>query len=472
MPFIRFRRAAVSAGLCLSPLAALAQATDTVVITAARVPLPIGQVLSDVRLIERDAIECAGTRSLPQLLQRLGGVEISASGGPGQVAGVFLRGSNANHVVLLIDGVRVNSATAGTNALENLPLEQIERIEILRGPASGLYGADAIGGVIQVFTRRADGHDGRVELGSERTRAASLTFGRRAGATHWSLQAGVRDSRNASATNADNVFSFNPDRDPYRNANAGAAVSHEWAAGQSLTLRGQLSDGRAHFDAGPGSDDVNRQRLASVALESRNRLGTGWTSVLRLARGTDDIRTDGAFPSRFRTDQDQVGWQHDVDAFGGTAAAGIEWRRERVDSDTAFTATERTVSSLFGSHAARRGDWSWQLALRHDRNSQFGRETTGNLGVGWQVAPRWRLSASAGTAFKAPSFNDLYYPLAFGYSGNPALRPERSRSAEVAARYANDGFNAGLTVFDNRISDLITINSIVTTVEKVARARI
>ena len=121
---------------------------------------------------------------------------------------------------------------------------------------------------------------------------------------------------------------------------------------------------------------------------------------------------------------------------------------------------------------AARGDMNWQLALRHDRNSQFGDETTGNAAWGWQVTPRWRLSAAAGTAFKAPSFNDLYYPLAFGYSGNPALRPESSRSVEVAARYQHQGFSAGLTVFDNRISDLIAINSSFTTVENIARARI
>ncbi len=443
-----------------------------VIVTAARLAQPPDEVLADVRVIDRDLIERAGSTGLAQLLQRHGGVEISASGGAGQVSGVFLRGSNANHVVLLIDGVRVNSATAGTNAFEHLPLAMIERIEVLHGPASGLYGADAIGGVIQIFTRRDDGLQGRVELGSEDTRALSAAFGRQFGATRLSLQAGWRASRSDSATNADNPWSFNADRDPYRNANAGLQLEHEWAAGQTVALRGQTSEGRTHFDIGAGSDDVNRQRLSTWALESRNRLSPTWSSLLRVARGVDDMRSDGASTSRFRSDQDQLTWQNDVEAWGGRIAAGAEWRREQVDADTAYTVDARTVSSLFGAYSARQGAQQMQLALRHDRNSQFGARSTGNLGWGWQMAPGWRVSAGAGTAFKAPSFNDLYYPLQFGYSGNPDLRPERARSLEAALRYEDRRLQGSLTVFDNRIRDLIAINSSFTTVDNVARARI
>lgn len=455
----------------LLPALALAQPADPIVVTATRLAQPLTEVLADLRVIDRSDIERAGTASLTQLLQRHGGVEISANGGPGQVSGVFLRGSNAGHVVLLIDGVRVNSASAGTNALEHLPLEQIERIEVLRGPASGLYGADAIGGVIQIFTRQGHGLQVSAEIGAESTRALAASYGQRFGATTLSLQAGLRRSRNGSATNAGHAFSFNADDDPYRNRNAGLSVDHDWARGQRLTLRGQVSQGQAHFDAGPGSDDVNDQRLSVWTLESRNQINADWTSLLRLARGSDDSRSDGAYPSRFRTDQDQLSWQNDLNAFAGRVAAGAEWRREGVDSATAFSVSERRIASVFASYAVNAGHHGLQLALRHDRNSQFGGRSTGNAAWGWRLAPGWRVSAAAGTAFKAPSFNDLYYPLQYGYSGNPALRPERSRSVEAALRYERAGYGAGLTLFDNRIRDLIAINSSFTSVENVARAR-
>ncbi|MCB1997244.1 MAG: TonB-dependent receptor, partial [Rhodoferax sp.] len=142
-------------------------------------------------------------------------------------------------------------------------------------------------------------------------------------------------------------------------------------------------------------------------------------------------------------------------------------------SDTAFTQTSRRVSSLFAGwsgHVA--AGHRLQLALRHDDDSQFGGHGTGNLGWNWALAPGWRLSAAAGTAFKAPSFNDLYYPLQWGYQGNPDLAPERSRSAEIGLHHQAGAWRVDATAFDNRIRDLIAINDSFTSVANVGRARI
>jgi vitamin B12 transporter len=470
-PFRAFSAAVCGCFLLAAPLHA-ATSPDIVVVTAARLPQPLAQVPLDLRVIDRDAIERAGVSGLAELLQRHAGVEISATGGAGQPSGVFLRGSNANHVVLLVDGVRVNSATSGTNALEHLPLAQIERIEVLLGPASGLYGADAIGGVIQVFTRAGQGVRAEAGLGSDRTRMLSAGIGARSGGTRWSLDAGWRETHSPSATNPDNLYAYNADADPHRNANLGGSVSHEWATGHQLSLRGLVSDSRTHFDAGPDTDDLNDQRLSTMALESRDRVSETWTSLLRAARGSDRLESAGAYPSRFATDQDQITWQNDLRLGAGQATAGAEWRRERVSSDTAFTQTARSLRSGFGGYAVDLGRTQAQFALRHDRSSQFGGRTTGNAGWQYGLAAGWTVSAAAGTAFKAPSFNDLYYPLQWGYAGNPDLRPERSRSVEFGTRYAQAGWSLGATVFDNRIRDLIAINDSFTTVENVARADI
>jgi vitamin B12 transporter len=473
-PILRVGAAAASACLFLPFVGAQTLvASSTIVVTGARLAQPAADSPLDLRVIERAQIERAGVTGLAELLRQFGGVEISATGGAGQPSGLFLRGSNTSHVLLLVDGVRVNSATTGSNAFEHLALDQIERVEVLLGPASGLYGADAIGGVVQVFTRRADGLSARVGAGGEGTRKASASLGAASGDTRGSLTVGWRSSDAGSATNPSHPFSYNPDTDPYRNLSVSGWLEHTHAPGRTLALRGTRSQARTHFDAGPGSDDLNRQRLATLALESRDRIAPGWTSVLRLARGSDDIRTEGSFPGGFRTDQDQLTWQHDVELAGGVTAAGVEWRRERVDSSTAFTEDARRVASLFGGWTGEVApSHRLQLALRHDRNSQFGGRSTGNLGWSHGVAPGLRVTAAAGTAFKAPSFNDLYYPLQFGYSGNPDLRPERSRSVEGGLRYAAGGLEAGLTAFDNRIDDLIVVNDSFTTVENVARARI
>lgn len=472
---LRSRRAA-AAGLVCTLLSCTALAADElvaqVVITANRAPRALADVVADVTVIDADTIERSAATSLPELLQRQAGVELAGNGGPGQPAALFLRGTNANHVVVLVDGVRINSATTGTNALEHLPLAQIERIEVLRGPASSLYGADAVGGVIQIFTRNARGLQARASVGSDSLRDAALGYGGQAGGTRWSLQAGAQSVRAFSATNAGNTFSFNDDRDPYRNRHAGVKLQQALADGHSLGLQALASDAVTHFDAGPGSDDLNRQRITSLALETRNRLAPNWQSLLRVARGSDHLDTEGAFPSRFTTDQDQLTWQHDVQALGADWVGGLEWRRETVGGDTAYSQTGRRITSLFGGASTRLGAQAVEGSLRLDRNSQFGSRGTGRAGYALDIAPGWRAAASVGTAFRAPSFNDLYFPLSFGFSGNPQLRPERSRGGDLALRYAQGRASASLTLFAQRIRDLIAVDPTFSTVINVQRAQI
>ena len=468
-------RAAIAAGIVLflsSSAAWSAEPSQRVVVTAARAPQSTDQLIADVVVIDAEQIARAGPVSLGELLQRHAGAELSANGGPGQVSGVFLRGTNTNHVVLLIDGVRVNSATTGTNALEHVPLAQIERIEVLRGPASSLYGADAIGGVIQIFTRTVDGVSATASVGSDRLRELNAGVGRVIGDTSWSLHAGSTDVRAFSATNDTHPFSFNPDDDPYRNANVNARVQHRWAEGHRITLRGLAARVTTHFDSGPGSDDLNRERLASVALESEDRINEAWRSSVRLARGSDHSRTEGTFPSTFDTDQDQVTWQNDLKLGAVDLLAGAEWRREDVTSDTAYTQTERRIASVFGGARTTLDALQLEGSLRTDRNSQFGTHTTGRIGAGYVFTPAWRVTAAAGTAFHAPSFNDLYFPLAFGFSGNPNLKPERSRGVDAALRYASGGTTFSVGAFHNRIVDLIAVDPTFTTVVNVNRARI
>ncbi|MDE2147958.1 MAG: TonB-dependent receptor [Burkholderiales bacterium] len=471
-PFRRVIRRACAGGFALGVGIAAAQVLPSdVVITATRTPQEAADVLSDLRVIDAATIERSAGLSLPELLQQQAGVEIASYGGPGQLASVFIRGTNADHVLLLVDGVRVNSATAGTNAFENIPLDQIERIEVLRGPASSLYGADAIGGVIQIFTKQGERTTARASVGSFGTASLSAGLGRRFGpdgATLLSLQAGASRSRAFPATTPALAAYYSPEPNPYRNRNLGLTLGQTLAPGQSLTLRGFYSDGLTSYDDYGNTRAQTHDRLSSLALESRNRLTPAWHSLLRLARGADHRADAAASPFYFDTDQDQATWQNDIGALGGQIAAGLEWRRERVASDTVFDRTERHVGSAFASYAASLGPQLLQASLRRDQDSQFGGRSTGNLAWGWRVAPALRLSASVGTAYKAPTFNDLYYP---GFS-NPALRPETSRSGELAARWDDGRLQASLTAFESRIRDLIQFDFVTSTPQNLDRARI
>lgn len=428
---------------------------DPLIVTAARWPQAPAELVADVTVIGAGEIAGAGVQSLAELLQRVPGVEIVTSGGPASTSGAFLRGANSNQTLVLIDGQRIGSSTSGTAALEAIPLDAIDHIEILRGPASNLYGADAIGGVIQVFTR--NGGDAfaahtSAGYGSYGTSALSGGVSGAAGAWRYALEAGHKQSAGFNAiANPANV-SFNDDRDGYRGDHVAGSVSCRFAPEQELSARLLKSRVNAQFDAEPGFDDRTVTTVENYALASRNRLSAWWTSRLEAGQTGDssDSRT-GFGPGRFTTRQRLYLWQNDFVLPLGALGAALERREERVGGDTAFAVTSRDTNAVVAVYRLADGPQALQLNVRRDSSTQFGVRGTGAVSYAYGFAPRWRASASYGTAFKAPTFNDLYYP---GFS-NPDLKPETARNAELALRYASDGFAAGIVAYRNRVRDLI-----------------
>ncbi len=472
--------AAVLAAACCCANAAERPVTvgEPVVVTATRIPQPVSQASHLVTVITREEIEKSGHLSLTELLQARGGVEITNSGGLGQPSGVSIRGAEPRHTMVLIDGLRIGSATAGGTAFENIPVNQIERIEIVPGPLSSVYGSDAIGGVIQIFTRSGAGASARVGFGAFGTREASASYGRKADGTEMSLSVGLVESSSFDATKPALPFAqHNPDSDRYRNRNVSARFARDVAAGHTLGVTAFYSEGATHFDAGLATDDVNRQTLQAFSAYSRNRIAAAWTSLLRFGTTRDDLETTGAFPGYFRTDQNQATWQNELALPVGTVLAGLEYLDQRVHSNTVFKETTRTVSSAFAGYGGSFGRHNLQLNARHDSNSQFGGQDTGSVGYGFHLTDALRLRAGAGTAFKAPTFNDLYFPdfPPFFFS-NPNLRPERSRNRELGADYRSGDRWLALTAFQNDISDLITVftdsATFVSTGQNLSRVRI
>jgi vitamin B12 transporter len=461
-----------------SPAPSLAFAPlDAIVVTAARAPQRASDALRDVTVITRDEIERAGPVSLPELLQRVAQAEFRGTGGPGQPAGLFLRGANAGHTLVLIDGMRVSSATVGTTSIENLPLEMIESIEVVKGPLSSLYGPDAIGGVVQIFTRASAKPRFFASTGfgtdSELNGAAGFTAVE--GSTTVSFTAGGRKVDAASATN-ERAWCHDPDRDRYENAFANAQVVSRQMNGETITLSGFVSQGKARFDGCPDasgrfSDDLNKQTLAGARLSSFMYFAPWWSSRLTVGEGRDELDIQGSDPARFETRQLQASWLNEFGTQFGTVMAGLETLRQEVLSPTAFTQTRRDTNSGF---LAIKESWRGQrleASVRRDEDDQFGGRNTGTVSYGAAWPGVGYLVFTEGRGFRAPTFFDLYAPSSDFYVPNPALRPESSDSTEIGLRSEPKApWPWRLTWFDNRIEDLITY--VYPTMENVRRARI
>lgn len=438
-------------------------ALDPIVVTATRQATRASELLSDVTVIDREEIERAGQSSIEELLSRQPGVQFSANGGPGTNSSVVIRGANAKHTLVLIDGLRVGSATSGDVAFSRIPLGQVERIEILRGPASSLYGADAIGGVIQIFTRRGDGQtrfNAHTGYGTYNTSDSGVGVSGGGDKFSYSLQAGYFNTRGFSAIRSPSNSSYNPDRDGYYSSNFSGNLIFTPAKGHEIGLNLLQSSGVSRYDSSPKAKDfTNDQEIQAFSLHTRNQLAPMWTSTVRIGRSTDDAnnRTNNVSSSFYRTDQDLASWQNDLKLPVGQAMLAAEYLRQNLASSTPYPVTERTIRSLLAGWNGSIEQHRLQLNVRRDDNSQFGGKTTGFAGYGYQITPEWRAHASYGTAFRAPSFNELYFPNTFGplFAGNPNLKPESARNSEVGADWDNGVHHVSAVYFHNKVTDII-----------------
>ena len=444
-----------SSALAQAPPDPAAATLDPVVVTAARGPQRLSDMTADVTVIGRDEIARAGAQSLAELLQRQPGIQISMSGGAGSTSAVYLRGVNGNQTLVLIDGMRVGSATAGATALEAIPLDLIDHIEILRGPASSLYGADAVGGVIQVFTRRGDGapaFNGSASYGTYGTGQATAGVGGSSGAWRYAIQGGYQGSRGFNAIGNPADFSYNPDLDGYDRGNASANLSYRISAEHEIAAQYYYSRLSNRFDASPGYDDRTTTTVESFALSSTDRLASFWVSRLDLGQGSDDsVSQTGFGNSGFRTRQNQLTWQNDLTLPVGALSLAYVGLDEKISTDPAFPVSSRRTNSFVGVYQVRVDPHTLQANLRFDDSSQYGGRTTGALGYAYAFGEGWRALVNAGTAFKAPTFNDLYFP---GFA-NPRLAPETARNADVALDYASGTLLARATVYRNDVKNLI-----------------
>ena len=442
------------------------QTLPPVVVVGTREPTPLDRIVGDVVVIDRERIQSSRADSLEDLLRREGGIQLSRNGGPGQSAAILLRGSGASSTLVLVDGVRVGSATLGQADLATIGLDQIERIEILRGPGSSLYGADAVGGVVQIITRRGSGAarfaaDAAVgELASSRA-GASISGSN--GRVDYAAGVSRESSRGVSAVKPGDAFGlFNPDRDGFRRSGLHLRAGIEVMPGHRLGM--SLVENRLHarydgaefappdFVPDPSPDFRNDVVNRVASLDYRGALSRNWTMTAQAARQSDDLLSGANEKTRYRTDRDQFTWQNVwIPAEGQQFLGALERLDEKVNAAPFLFAAARHNTAAVLGYTGTFGAYKLQADARRDRNSVFGSVDTGKLGVSFDAKPGLTLRLVGGTAFRAPTFNDLYFP-GFGVG---SLAPERSRSIEAGLRWTGAAGSLGGTVYRNRIRELI-----------------
>lgn len=462
--------AALLGAACTHAYAAVNETLPDIVVTATRTAQSADATLASVTVITRQDIDRLQAQSLPDVLRGAAGLTISNSGGAGKATSVFLRGTNAGHVLVLVDGIKIGSATTGTASFQDIPVAQIERIEIVRGPRASLYGSEAIGGVIQIFTRKGGGElTPSLDMTAGSYGTVNATAGLSGGGEQGWFNAKV-DQRNTSGFNACNgkpspggggCYVVEPDKDGYRNFSLGLRGGYRFDNGMTAGFNALQANSTSKSDGSIYAGNEARSVQQVLGGNMDFAVSGQWNMALRGGRSQDksDIFFDGQYISRFNTQRDSLSWQNDF-ALGADQllTVGLDYQNDRIDAlpavaspAQAFTRTARDNRALFGQYQGSFGAHSLQASARHDDNQQFGGHDTVGLGYGYALNDEVRLTASYGTAFKAPTFNQLYYP---GF-GSATLNPELSRSIEAGVAGQGKFGKWSLNAYQTNITDLI-----------------
>ncbi|MGN5052674.1 TonB-dependent receptor domain-containing protein [Aeromonas veronii] len=447
----------------LLPTAAFAQTTipinPTLVITANRVEQPVSSVLAPVVVIDRAEIESRQVQSLPDLLKTLPGVQMATLGGRGHISSLFVRGTNSNHSLVLMNGRPIAAMVAGTPDLSQIPLGNIERIEYIRGPRAAVYGSDAIGGVINLITKTSAKNGSETHL---KGGAGSHGYGQGELRTVQSL--GQKTDMNMligyERTDGFDVVANTkqPDRDGFASRNGQMGLNHAFNDAWSADFNAQGYDNLTDTD---GSTDQSRvqafQYDGGVKFQGQDLI-----SRLEASYGENKLKTwqeakGEASGEPIHTGLTRFSWINSWSGIEGiNLTGGADWQREEMKSDSrsygkTFSAPNRDNTGLFAVGSYRWQALLWELSGRTDDNQQYGRHNTWSAASGLDIDENHNVRLSYGTGFKAPTFMDLYYP---GYE-NPALKPEESKNLELDFSGRYTGWDWSANFYRNQIQNLI-----------------
>ena len=437
---------------------------DKVVVTAARTAQTVDETLAPVTVIARQDIERAQASSVPELLSKVPGVQIASNGGPGSMAGVYIRGTKTAQTLILVDGHKVNTPEGGDATLQYLDPDQIERIEVVRGPRSSLYGADAVGGVINIFTRKGSDRPAltfKAGMGSHGTAEYGVNIGGEQDGTRFSLGARLFETQGYDRTT--NTLGTEKDDDAFRNKSFSGSLSRMFEGGIEVGANFSHAEGKSEYDMGcsaygcstweGGPRTYFNQSSASVFLampvnEAWDiRLNTGYARDKRSDKENeygDSHATNQCYSASWLND---IAWTDDQ-----LLTAGVDYSIDKVDSSNSYSVDERYNVGVFAQNHTSFESSELQLGGRYDKNEAYGNKATGNIAWGFSLPKQMRLVASYGTAFRAPTFVDLYYP----GSESPDLKPETSKNAEVELKgQFGRSSNWSVNVFQNDMNEML-----------------
>ena len=430
---------------------------EAVIVTATRTAQTMDETLASVSVINRDDIEQSQADNVAELLRLQAGIDVASTGGAGTQTSVSIRGTNSNQSLVLIDGMRVSSATTGGFAWQHLSLVDVERIEIVRGPHAAQYGSDAIGGVIQIFTRQNKKGHLRGQVGSYNSWLLDAGLGGGEKVTY-SLNVSARDTEGFSATNSKNIDYYDPDKDGYKNSSFTGNINIPFTDLTSLRVSAWHSNSQVDYDAYLGSFGLLDNSNSSLTTKLSNQTTARWNQSLSLGLSQDDSKDTTEFRrGRFTTERWLLDWQHDIVLNPtNSMTLGISSQNDSAinkDENSGSIKYDENITdnALYAILRNRLGNNDLNLSGRVDDHSSFGTHTTGQVAWGLNTTSKLRLLASYGTAFRAPTINELYSPY-----GNPELQPETSQSLEVGARYKiNSRQNFRAAAYHTSITNLI-----------------
>lgn len=436
---------------------AISQNREEIVVTAKN-NQALEDVLQTVHVFTLDDIEAAQAKSIPALIDEIAGISFRDSGGRGSATGVFLRGASSSQTIVLIDGVRVGSATLGAAALNSYPIEAIERIEILKGPFSGIYGADAAAGVIQLFTKKGGSGIGsvRASVGSDSLEEFDVSFnaGDERNSVH--ISAHSEDTNGIDRTSI--TTGGNDDIDAFEETAFALGGKASFGEFISVSLNVLATDSTVDFDNTFGTDSglQTENETLSVALSLNTQISDAIDWNITLGTNEDESVTNGAFPSDLTTNRDTAGTELVFKLNGNSVlTTGVDYYQEDIDSPTTnFPITERDNTGAFTQLTTRSGAFGVAASLRYDDNSTYGTDTNGSLALSYDINDNIDATISYGTAFAAPSFNFLFFP----FFGNPDLLPEESESYEIKLQGNTGALDWYVAAYKTDFENLFSFN--------------
>lgn len=447
-----------ASGWASAQVTASAPSLRETVVSVTRSEQPLSDVVADVSIIDRITIERSGAGGLADVLARIPGVEFVRNGGPGNATSVYVRGAENRFTALYLDGVRIDSQSTGGVSWENIPLALIDRIEVLRGPAAAVYGSDALAGVVQIFTRKGEGgFSPSVGLGVGDRGTRKLDAAISGGAGMWDYAIGLASER-SNGFNSRPVAGQNPDTDGYRSQAAHANLGLQINAAHRLDATALASQMNSQYDSSTVfADERNHHKLQTLGLVWRAKWSEIYNTRLTLS---DSVSRYETTPSPYLTQTHLRGllFQNEVRLGAHQWSAVLEHKGDALDNAaTSFSpgiSKGRYQNGLGLGWGLGSGPHTVQVNVRRDRDSEFGDKSTGSAAYAYALNHQWRVTASAGTGFRAPT---LYQR--FSEYGVASLKPESSRNIEAGLRYAAGSSQFGIVAYKSRVTNLISFSS-------------